>query len=239
MSAHAACVCGDCLLTKARRARELLELRKAEGDNPFAFNLDEADAETAGTLTAVYMHEIGAAQVAEAHGLQRTAAQAQAGLDRADYYRTEGMALLRESARTRLKPIIGDLHDGLRSMVEGNINPLAAAQAFQRQLALVESAGGVAGVQGQYAPFEWARLCRTEAAFAYSAAEGKALDDEYEPDWTAVDAAGGRVPVHPNCVCGQDVVEVNGKWYGILDPAPSACELCQDIADEILAAIGA
>lgn len=224
---------------KACRARELAaEIAKADSGEDLNFDLEEEDAEVAGTLTAVYAHSFTAAGMAEKLTDQPlTPGQLQEAAGRVAFQREQGMAKLSAGAREALGPVMDTAERALRGMVEGRVNPLQAAQEMQRMLALAEQQPGFD--PNLYQPYQWARLARTEAAFADTAAREAAYREEYDPDYSAIEAAGARVPAHPNCLCLESVVEIDGKWFAYLDPAPSACELCQDLADEVLAAIGA
>ncbi len=231
------CTCEGCLKKTQVALASVRRLQKAGDD--FNFDLEEEDAEVAGTLTAVYAHSFTAAGMTEKLTEKPlTPGQLQEAAGRVAFQREQGLAKLSAGARQALGPVMDTAERALQGMVEGRVNPIQAAQEMQRMLALAEQQPGFD--PNLYQPYQWARLARTEAAFADTAAREAAYREEYgEVDYSAIEAAGARIPIHPSCLCSEEILEIDGKWFVYIDAAPSACELCQELADEVLAAIGA
>jgi hypothetical protein len=210
------------------------------------FLLDSDDAEIASTVTQSYATEIGRAKFGEAHGLPPTPEELAAAFERVQYQRDLGLSMLSDSAKERLvglfgeagNPNTGALNDALSRMVEGHYNPIAAAHQMSAEFHRLEQ-GGEAADKLQYTPYEFARLARTEAAFADDAAAAAEIADNYpDANSDAFDAAGAEPPIHPFCFCMRDVVlGGDGKYYVTLVPTGAACSECLDLVDQIEAAI--
>ena len=228
------------LLLRTRVLQRVLgEARKAAGDQlEFDFDLEDAEADVVGTTMAAYSTAIEEAALAERNG----APLPQAALDRlaamVAQVEAEGMALVTPANQTILAPIFETVRGLLSGMVGGNLNPLQTAARMQEFFTQVENGGGGLLPEGYNSPYQWARLARTEAKFAETAADRA----EYESNGAngdAMDEAGAWPAVHPNCMCTCGVLEVGGVLYMVLEPAPTCCEYCADTATEVLDAIGA
>jgi len=227
------------LLLKARRVRDLSGLLAKQGEGGFEggldFELGEEDGEAFGSVWAVYASALGQAEALAARG-ELTEAERQRLAAAALAQAEEGLALLSDSARQRLGPLVTWINEALQGMVEGSINPLQAAARMQEALRGAMEAGATAP-PGQYTPYEWSRLCRTEAQFARSAA----VLEEFKAggsDSSVVESLGAVPPLHPSCMCSLGELEVGGKAWVILMPTPTACAICLDMAEQVTSAIG-
>jgi hypothetical protein len=120
--------------------------------------------------------------------------------------------------RSRLKVMLdGDYPGGsIRSIignaVETGENPLTTARNLSRRF-------------DQYERWEFARLTRTEVAFAQEAG----LAAELKAEGYVVPQRNGEnidlPPYHPNCVCSRTIDTVSG-WI-LPEVSPSACQVCQ------------
>ncbi len=238
-----ACSCRACLsaasdteLERIETALEGIVLGKAEGDPPYL--LEPEDAETAGTLMQVYGSEFGRAKAQQESGIEITPAMLQEAALRVEFQRAQGLALLSDSARDRLAPVLDGVHGALQDMVEGRLNPIQAGARMAAAFDQVEAEGGGISEDIQYTPYEWSRLARTEASFADSAGREAELNEQGTVDWGPLQGQGGYPPIHPNCMCALGVMDgSDGKLYAVLNPAFSACEVCLAIAEAIDAEI--
>jgi len=236
-------MCVKCLSNQQLREAHAAALRSydlaclvAKADQgEFDFGLSEDDASIAATQFAVYSHEITAAGLGEKFGQPLTPGQLQAAAGRVAAQKAIGLQKLSAGARTALAPIYDQVDGALLDMVEGRVNPIQAAERMQALLSTAETAPGDFDPE-LYQPYQWARLCRTEASFADNVEQRRAYENEYDVDFSILEAE-GMPPEHPNCLCGVDVIEHGGKFYAVLDLSPSACELCQDIADRVTEAV--
>jgi hypothetical protein len=238
------CSCASCLAQASDEdlaALESLLLAKAGlPDDPNQWLLDAEDAEIGSTTFQAYASELGQAEWREKHSQPLTEEQKQAALARAEYQRARGLELLSDSARERLGPVLERVSGALEDMTAGRINPIQAGAKMAAEFSRLEAEGGGTTAGPDYSPYEFSRLARTEAAFANDAAEAAAIERDYpDADSTAFDELAGGLPLHPQCLCRRDTSEGDdGKWYVVLDPSASACDLCLEVAAEIEAAIG-
>jgi hypothetical protein len=179
------------------------------GDDPFS----EDDAETASTVTSAYMTEVSRWQAQDKRNQERTPEQAQWALDRAIFQREQGMALLSDSAKTRLTPVLDQVHEALTHMVEGNLSPRRTVAVIQETIRDAGMNGGGITEMPEYTPYEFSRLVRTEAANAYGA-EMKAQFDRDDTDSTAMDEADAWPAIHPQCVPAGTQVLAPGVFGG-------------------------
>lgn len=198
--------------------------------------LDPGDAEVVGAIWATYTSAIEQARVREQAGQEFTEADLRVLADAAQLQVEQGLALLSDDARTRLAPIIAYLNRNLTDMVSRNINPIQAGARMQEMLLLVGGAGGE-GAPPQYSPYEWSRLCRTEAAFAQTAAQREYYQREFGAKADALERF-GEPPIHPQCMCGLIAIEHEGETWMLIETTPTACGLCNDIADQMLDFVG-
>ncbi len=236
------CRCAECLaqatdaeLARMEAALEGLVLAKAEGDPEWT--IDESDAEPAATVFQAYASEFARGAWRQKHGRPLSETELAAGLARAEYQMTRGFELLSDSARKRLRPFLAQARQALVDMAQGRTNPIQAGARMAEQFNQLEAQAGGATPEGTYSPYEFSRLARTEAAFADTEVRRAELDAA-GADSSAVEAAGGWAPIHPQCMCVNDEREgADGKFYVVLDPSAAACDLCLEIAAQIEAAI--
>lgn len=132
----------------------------------------------------------------------------------------EAFQLLSDGARIKLADVLtatgypgGSVKDLLMQAMQDGQNPLQTARDLRRKFKDIRD-------------YQWARLARTETAFAQN---GGALA-EYEAEHYVVPtrAGGSRIsfaPYHPNCVCGVTIDVERG--YVMPDVAATACWVCQ------------
>ena len=253
-----ACRCAECLAHASyeelerieRAARELLT--KADSDVDLA--LDAEDAEIMSTLFAAFDAQIGELQIADKFGRGITTEDYRRAYAAMLYQMDKGLALLSDSARSRLARVLDRVNVLLADMAGGDLNPISAGARMAEIFDYVEAQqGGAPGETIQYTPFEWSRLARTEATFAREAVRRTELE-RLGTDFSALDAHivtrpgkegdeiavsdGASPPIHPQCLCLTSAVEVDGRLVAILWPAPTACELCNAAADEVMTAAG-
>lgn len=208
-----------------------------QSDEP-PYVLEPEDAETAGTLMQVYSTEFGRAQARQKARIEITPGMLAEAAARVEFQRQQGMALLSDSARDRLAPVLDGVHGALQDMVKGRLNPIQAGARMASAFDQVEAQGGGISEDVQYTPYEWSRLARTEAAFADSAAREGEINSWGEVDWGPLERHGGHPPIHPNCMCSLGTIDgADGKLYAVLNPAYSACDICLSIAEAIDAEI--
>lgn len=132
----------------------------------------------------------------------------------------DAFKLLSDGARIKLADVLtatgypgGSVKDLLMKAMEDGQNPLQTARDLRRKFKDIQN-------------YNWARLARTETAFAQN---GGALA-EYEAEHYVVPtrADGSRLsfaPYHPNCVCGVTIDVERG--YVMPDVSSTACWVCQ------------
>jgi hypothetical protein len=251
------CSCASCRASRTTLGRltsvELAELReRLAGLSRFLkenewedldLSLDEPDADVMSSIMAVFSGESSKLAVRQRLGVEIAPADAAAAQLRIRAQLDEGLALLSPSASTRLAPVLGQLNDLLADMTSLSQNPIQFGAYLQNLLRDVAISIGPAGPEGfntgGYSPYEWSRLCRTEAVFARSAAEREYLQQEWEASPEALDAHGWP-PIHPQCMCAVGVwTDADGKAWMILETTPTACEECNDVADLVASSVGA
>jgi len=211
--------------------------RLAKAEEPPRWTLESEDAEVGSTLFQVFGSVCAKGEWAQKRE-GWTEADWAAAAARAAWQYEQGMALLSDSARERLGPYLEVVREDLARMVAGKLNPIQAGARLSAQIKALEAEGGGVTEGARYSPYEFSRLARTEAAFAYGE-EQRAEAQAQGADTSAIDERGGWVPVHPNCMCANEVTEgPDGRLYVTLDPAPSACELCLGLARDVDGAIG-
>lgn len=134
-----------------------------------------------------------------------------------------GFERLSEGARVTLADVLtaedyrgGSVRDLLQEAMARGDNPLTVARSLRVKFREVEH-------------YNWARLSRTEIAFA----QNHAMQAEYEAEGYRTprlpNELGGQeialAPYHPNCVCGRTIDPDTG--YILPDVAVTACEICQ------------
>ena len=142
-----------------------------------------------------------------------------------EYVMRQGMAKVSDQGAQRLAPIWSTLLDQLGALQHAQINPFAIAQFWSQQF-------------DHYTDVEFARLARTEAAFAHNTTALHALHTDYEADSSVVEKF-GMPPIHPNCMCVLAPMSIGDRVFVYLDTQMEACSICNALADEILAAIEA
>lgn len=237
MSAHGACTCNACLLEKARHARALLA--KAEEDAAAAEESeplfeDEDDADIAATVLSSFSHVIGAGQFAELRGRDLTAEERRRVAEAVRYQQEEGLKLLSPSARERLQPVLDDLNAKLVGYVDGSANAIDTGRALAEEFNNRWEDGALAPF---YTDWEFSRLARTEAGFAYNA-EVRGWLDEEGVSMEAMDAVGEEIPLHPNCLCvASALTGSDGREYMVIQASPAACPICDDISNQTFDAV--
>jgi hypothetical protein len=237
------CCCSECLGklsddTLGKLVRGLEEAFGKDWDwDDVDLSLEDLDAETMGSVFAVVSSGIEEAVLMLNAGLTLSPQDLAQSVARMQAQLTQGLALLSQSAATRLAPVLDAVNLLLADMSAGNVNPIQAGSALQNILDGVALAGGGAFGAGVYSPYEWSRLCRTESAFARSAME-RDWHTRAGGDPSAVDYYGWP-PIHPQCMCGTIMLaNPQGKEWIVIETTPSACGYCNDIADFILAMAG-
>lgn len=229
---HEACACNSCLLTKATRARDLL--RKADEGDEAETLFEGDDADIAATVLSSFSHVIGAGQFAELRGRELTAGERKQIAAAVAFQQEEGLALLSPSARERLAPVLGKLNEQLAGYVDGSTNAIEAGRGLAETFNNVWEDGALAPF---YKDWEFARLARTEAGFAYNA-EVKGWMAEEGVSMAVIEQVGEELPAHPNCLCiylplsGGD-----GNEYMVIQASPQACPLCDDISNQTFDAV--
>lgn len=205
--------------------------------------LDETDADIMSSIFAVFEGEAGPLSVRSRNGVQITEQDYKEAVARMQAQRDIGLALLSVGAAKRLAPVLDSLNEHLAEMAKGNINPIQFGARLQTTLRDVATAMGPEGPKGfdtsVYSPYEWSRLCRTEAAFARTEAERETIKQEWGASSEALDTL-GYPPIHPQCMCAIGVWEdADGKLWMIAETTPTACEECNDWADMVAEFVGA
>lgn len=132
-----------------------------------------------------------------------------------------GFAQLSEQGQERLGPIQELLNQQLGDMASGNINPFAISQYWTHQF-------------DNYKDWEFARLARTESAFAQMTAKTEWLRAEFDADDSAINELNAIPPIHPNCMCDLQPMVIGNHVYMYLDTQLEPCVLCNDLADQVL-----
>lgn len=123
-------------------------------------------------------------------------------------------ARLTQGARDRIGHVLykpgypGGVRDALQDAMARGESPLKVARELRDRF-------------GDIRDYNWARLARTEIAFA----QNGAMIAEYEQEGFRRAVGGLLPPYHPNCVCGTTILPQQG-WI-IPDVARTACEVCQ------------
>lgn len=214
------------LMSEARRFDDVLA--KADED----MDLNPEDAQIMGTYFSIYSSAVEKAGILNAKGkldaITRQSLQAEA-----EAQISEGMKLLSNSAKNRLQPILQQVNADMAQFWSQGVNPLQAAAKLQGALDWVETFDGLGYNPSGYKPYEWARLCRTEAQFATASVQvaeyiaGGASD-------AIVRALGAIAPIHPNCMCVMRVIEHNDIRHLVLMPTPTACIRCLELANQVI-----
>lgn len=207
---HAVCTCNRCLIEKAYYARDLVRKADELGDEAETlFGGDDADI--AATVLSSFSHVIGAGQFAEVRGRDLTEAECKRVAAAVKFQQEDGLKLLSPSARERLDPVLADLNAKLVGYVDGSTNAIDAgrglAETFNNKW---EDDPALAPL---YTDWEFARLARTEAGFAYNA-EVKGWLGEEGVSMAAVESVGEEIPIHPNCCTGETLVLAPGVFGG-------------------------
>lgn len=238
-----ACTCAACLAkaddaTLARMEAALLGLRKAATDEEdLGIDLDDEDAEVMGTVFAVFGNGLGQLQGTATTGVELTEADRKQLADAMKAQIEQGLALLSESGKAKLGPVLEQLNGVLSSFADAGTNALQVASLLEGLLDDVSAQGGGIAATG-YSPYEWSRLARTELAFSREAAKEAYYVETYGARTDALDQH-GRAPLHPACECSETVAEDgNGEFWLVIETTPTACEACNDWADAILASAG-
>jgi len=145
----------------------------------------------------------------------------------------EGLDKVAPANRPRLQPAWEQIRALMARVAQGGVNPIAASDWLLRDYLPM------------YRSYEFLRLIRTEAAYADNVARNTVFRETLGANSEAMDAVADAQgltfrgpPVHPNCLCGTDcVLGTDGRYHLFLNPAPSACWLCQQVADLMLDAI--
>lgn len=235
MSAHGACTCNACLLQKARRVRDLLAKGEPEAAAEESEPLFEGDdADVAATVLSSFSHVIGAGQFAEVRGRDLTAAERRRVAEAVRYQQEEGLKLLSPSARERLQPVLEDLNAQLAGYVSGDTNAIDTGRTLAEEFNNRWEDGALAPF---YTDWEFSRLARTEAGFAYNA-EVRGWLDEEGVSMEAMDAVGEEIPLHPNCLCANATLTgSDGREYMVIQASPAACPICDDISNQTFDAV--
>jgi len=216
---------------------------QAEGDPPsgdFVLQGHEGDAEAANTVLSAFTHTLGIRNATEDlayrfpdHGPEMGPQEWTFLQDRVFTITDTGFDHLSPYGHEHLDPILEEVRGTLRQLSSGAVNTVAAGQRL---------AGDYAGL---YKDWEYVRLARTEMAHAWEVGREHVLTNvfgaqrgHYSKVAEDFELKFGGIPVHPNCNCASDVIEgPDGNLYMMIRPNPSACFLCNEVADEILAAI--
>lgn len=132
----------------------------------------------------------------------------------------DAFGLLSEGARVTLGDVLtedtysgGSVHKLLMDAMHEGQNPLQTARALNAKFTDIEG-------------YQWARLSRTETAFAQNTAmQAEYHAEGYRPPLRADGTAIEFAPYHPNCVCGVTIDPEGG--YMLPDVSATACFVCQ------------
>lgn len=227
------------LLQKARYARRLVDIiAKASPGPPPPAAAEEipdlaftgADKDIAATVLGSYSHVVSAGKFSELRNKPLTADERLQIMVAVKFQQTQGLALLSDAAREKLSPLLDEINEKLAGFVSGEVNPIDAG----RQMAdLYNNPWEDGPLAPLYKDWEWSRLARTEAGFAYSEATLGQLEADGVSN-EAIEAGGGQIPIHPSCMCAYStIVGSDNKEYTVVDPNPGACEVCLATADDV------
>lgn len=237
-------MCSRCMaIWKAKRARALLAEKFAPapppppppGDSIPETLFDDDDADIAATILGSFSHIIGAGKWSDIRNKPLTPEERKRIADAVLWQQQQGLALLSDSARARLLPVLKNLNGYLDQFLAGGYNAIEVG----RELSDLFNTHWVEGpLRVLYTDYEFSRLARTEIAFAYTAGVRNELQAE-GVSWAAMDAVGvSDPPHHPNCQCelgtimGEDGIE-----YAVSDITPRACEFCIAISEATYSAV--
>ena len=222
----------------ARRAWD-----QAEGDPPpgdFVLHGNERDAAAVNTCLSAFTHTLGVRNATEDLGERFPNHAPEMGpeewvflQDRVFTIVDTGFDHLSPYGHEHLDPILEEIRSTLLRLSSGGINTVSAGQRLAEDY------------PGLYKDWEYVRLARTEMAHAWEVGREHVLTNVFGADRGPYSKVAeefelrfGGIPVHPNCNCGSDVVEgPDGNLYMIIRPNASACLLCNEVADEIVAAV--
>lgn len=159
----------------------------------------------------------------------------------AEYAVTQSFDRLSAGAQSRLSDVLDNLKERAAvSFVEG-VDPRAEQQWLMDKY-LADFVWGDAEVpQVNYTPYEFHRLCRTEAAFSRGEVQRSAQEEAgvtYEVVDGYDEGNGVDLPIHPNCNCEwTSTTGKDGREYAVIWPAPTCCEICLDLAEAVEAAV--
>jgi hypothetical protein len=135
-----------------------------------------------------------------------------------------GFERLSPNGRDALGPIVETLREQLNALTYGTVNPFDVSQFWTQQF-------------DEYADWQFARLARTEVAFGFMTGKLAGLANQYDANDEALVDLSALPPIHPNCLCDIQPVTVGDEIWLYLDTQLEACEVCHDLADQVLDAI--
>lgn len=225
------------VIRKVRYARYLTQVAKSEppAPPPAAEGVPEVvfpgpDADIAATILGSYSHVVAAGKFSELRNHALTADERKQIAAAVKFQQDEGLKLLSDTSKLKLSPLLDEINGKLAGFLEGEVNAIDAG----RQMAdLYNNPWEDGPLAPLYKDWEWSRLARTEAGFAYSESTLGQLEADGVSN-AAIEAGGGQIPVHPSCLCAYStIVGSDKKEYTILDPNPSACDVCLGVADDV------
>ena len=135
-----------------------------------------------------------------------------------------GFERLSDDGRARLGPIMDVLESQLEYAAYYDVNPFSFSQYWMQQF-------------DQYEDWEFARLARTESAFAQATGKLDWLRDELGARDDALAQHSAFPPIHPNCMCDIQPMALGDHNWMYLDTQMEPCETCNDLADLVLSTI--
>lgn len=156
--------------------------------------------------------QVGSDRVVEMTGAEATAILPARAYEAQRQLLANAFDKLSENGQMRLEGQLGELRDILQGGLAEGLNPLEVARQMSDRF-------------DSYERYEFARLARTEMAFAQNAGQIEEANAE-GVDMSGVDV--NAFPAHPNCLCDYSIEEDSaGGWKMVYNVSAQACEVCQ------------
>jgi hypothetical protein len=134
-----------------------------------------------------------------------------------------GFDKLSKTGQDKLSDIFDVLREQLGDLASGSVNPFEVSQYWTQQF-------------DQYEDWQFARLARTESAFAQSSVKLDWWRKEGVSD-EALMQLNALTPIHPSCKCEMMSMACGDSEYLYLDTSMEPCEICNDLADRVISLI--